>query len=133
LEDDGLTKGSYGRYVDDVAGRKLHPIQFDELYAKALYQVSRFEGGITYITTRPTAVTQPVRTFLVTNGHLREHSQEEFSHVLKHCVSDWLLDKDKGIEWFVPPNQVRTWMTNEAGALLFRPLDEWETKYSADN
>ena len=38
LEDGGLTAESYGRFVAQVAGRKLHPIQFDELTAKVTYQ-----------------------------------------------------------------------------------------------
>ena len=128
LEDAGLTKSSYGRYVDAVAGRKLHPVQFDELSAKVLYQVSLLQGGVTYITSKPISETQPTRTHIMRDCRLREHSQEEFSQVLKPYVSDWLKAKSTDTVWFVPPNLVPTWMTDEAGDLLLRPLDEWEAK-----
>ena len=36
LQDAGIIRDSYGRYVEEVAGRKLLPIQFDELYAKTI-------------------------------------------------------------------------------------------------
>jgi len=127
LEDAGLTKISYGRYVEAVAGRKLHPIQFDELSAKVLYQVSRIEGGITYITSKSRSGSQPIFTHIMSNGRLRQQSQEEFAQVLKVYVSNWLKGKGVETQWFVPPNLVPTWMTDETGALLFRSPDEWET------
>lgn len=126
FEDAGLTLDSYGRYVKEVAGRKLHPVQFDELYAKVLYQVSLIEGGVTYITSKHESEAQPARTYVVANGILRERSQEEYSRVLRPMVSDWLRSDPDHMEWFVPPNLVPTWMTDKDGALLFRSLSEWE-------
>lgn len=126
LEDAGLTLDSYGRYVEQVAGRKMHPVQFDELYAKVLYQVSLIEGGVTYITSKCDLETQPARTHVVASGVLRERSQEDYSKVLRPIVSDWLRADPDLTEWFVPPDFVPTWMTDKAGALLLRPLPEWE-------
>lgn len=126
LEDAGLTADSYGRYLEAVAGRKLHPIQFDELYAKVLYQVSLIEGGVTYITSKHESEKQPARTYVVASGFLRERSQEEYSRVLRPMVSDWLRSDPDDTEWFVPPNLVPTWMTDKDGALLLRPLSDWE-------
>lgn len=131
LEDGGLTKSSYGRYVAAVAGRKLHPIQFDELYAKVLYQVSLVEGGVTYITSKSASGAHPVRTHVLGGGYLRQPSQEEFSKVLEPFVCDWLKSKDTET-WFVPPNLVPTWMTDKSGALLLRSRSEWETGDTLD-
>jgi len=131
LEDGGLTSDSYGRYVNAVAGKKLHPIQFDELYAKVLYQVSRVEGGVTYITSKHEFDSQPAQTLVMAGGYLRESSQEEYSQLLRPMVSDWLHSEPDHIEWFVPPNLVPTWMTDKAGDLLLRPLSEWESSFAA--
>jgi hypothetical protein len=126
LEDAGLTTDSYGRYLQEVDGRKLHPIQFDELYAKVLYQVSLIDGGITYLTTKHEFDTQPARTRVVAGGHVRERSEEEYSRLLRPIVADWLRSDPDDAEWFAPPDLVPTWMTDKTGALLLRPLSAWE-------
>ena len=43
FEDCGINADSFGRYVKELAGRKLSPIQFNELYAKVLYQTQLIE------------------------------------------------------------------------------------------
>lgn len=131
LEDAGLSEQTYGRYVAAVAGRKLHPIQFDELYAKVLYQASLIEGGVTYVTSKAGSDLQPVRTHTFSSGRLRPRSQEEFSGVLRPFVQPWLRDGGKNTQWFVPPNLVPTWMTDQAGEILLRPASEWETRGTA--
>ena len=126
LEDCGLTKGSYGSYLAAVAGRKLHPVQFDELYAKALYQASLVQGGITYITTKAISGVRPAQTRLLDGGYVHQWSQEEYSRVLEPIVSVWLRSEASQRQWFVPPNLVPTWMTDQAGELLLQPLSRWE-------
>lgn len=126
LEDAGLTERSFGRYVDAVAGRKLHPVQFEEMYAKVLYQVSLIEGGVTYITSKSDSEGESTQTHVMAGGYLRDWSQADFSQVLKPCVSDWLIATDENAPWFVPPDLVPTWMTDETGSLLIRPFSEWE-------
>lgn len=128
LEDAGLTADSYGRYVKQVAGSMLHPIQFDELYAKVLYQVSLIDGGLTYITSKHESDIKPASTYIVAGDYLRDWSQEEYSHLLRSIVADWLRSDPDDIEWYVPPNLVPTWMTDKNGALLLRPLSEWEIR-----
>lgn len=127
LEDGGLTEESYGRFVSEVAGRKLHPIQFDELTAKVTYQVALLEGGVTYISSKATDTDVPVKSYVYCGGYLHEWSREEFSHVLRSHVAGWLNEK-AAIEtrWFVPPNLVPTWMTDPDGQLLLKSLDAWE-------
>ena len=48
FEDGGLIRESYAKYVRDVAGRKLHPIQFTELYAKTLHKSIAFVSFCPY-------------------------------------------------------------------------------------
>lgn len=126
FEDAGLSARSYGRYVAKVNGRKLHPIQFDEIYAKVTYQVSLMEGGIKYLTSQSIDSQRPAQTNVFGGGYLREWSMEDFSKVLRAHVSGWLKSKGQDLDWFVPPNLVPTWMTNEAGEVLLQPLSSWE-------
>lgn len=128
LEDAGLTTGSFGRYVSEANGRKLHPIQFDELYAKVTYQVSLIEGAVKYITSKVAAEQHPAQTIVIRGGFLRNWSQEDFSQVLRTHVSAWLSSKGEDTQWFVQPNLVPTWMINDAGELLLQPLSSWENR-----
>jgi hypothetical protein len=126
FEDAGLSAQSYGRYVAEVNGRKLHPIQFDEIYAKVTYLVSLMGGRIKYLTSQSIDGHRPAQTNAFGAGSLREWSMEDFSKVLEAHVSGWLKSKNQDLEWFVPPNLVPTWMTNEAGELLLQPLSSWD-------
>jgi hypothetical protein len=124
LQDAGLTKGSYGRYVDEVNGEKLMPIQFDELFTKVLYGVSLLTRIPKFVTAVSDDLTKPVDVHMLPLGGLstvpvvREWSQEEYAHhleaVFAHSQPDWTFDK-----LYVPPNQVRTWMTDASGKLTF--------------
>jgi len=132
LEDGGLTATSYGRFVLEVAGRKLHPIQFDELCAKVSYQLSLLKGGVSYVTSKVLEGERPMQTYVQVGGYLHEWSREEFSKVLRVHVSDWLKDEGLNTQWFVPPNLVPTWMTAKSGELLLKPLPSWEAGNALD-
>lgn len=128
FEDAGLTARTYGRYITQVNGQKLHPFQFDELYARVTYQVSLMDGGVRYVTSKGTDSPRPAQTDVFDGGYLREWSQEDFSKVLRAHLSDWLKSKKQDSEWFVPPNLVPTSMTDDAGGLLLLPLSSWERR-----
>jgi hypothetical protein len=128
FEDAGLTNGSFGRYVAEVDGRKIHPLQFDELFAKVTYQVSLIEGGVQYLTSE-TGVSIPQQTEVFDGPYLRKWLQEEFSGVLRTHVARW-LEIDDG-DWFVSPNLVPTWMTDNEGNLLLLPLSSWQRQSGA--
>lgn len=132
FEDAGLSAQSYGRYLTEVSGRKLHPIQFDELYAKVTYQASLMEGGVKYHTSQRIDGQRPAQTDVFGGGYLREWSMEDFSKILRAHVSGWLKPKDQDLDWFVPSNLVQTWMTNDAGELLLQPLSSWERRSELD-
>jgi hypothetical protein len=126
FEDASLTEKSYGRYVTEVGGRKLHPLQFDELYAKVTYQISLIDNGIHYVTSEITDSSSSQQTQVIGNLYLREWSQEEFSRVLRAHVSQWFKSNVEDAGWFVPPNLVPTWMTDDTGNLLLLPLHSWQ-------
>jgi hypothetical protein len=126
FEDAILNAKSYGRYITEVDGRKLHPLQFDELYAKVTYQVSLIDNDIHYVTSEINGSSSPQQTEVVGNPYLREWSQEEFSRVLRTHVSQWFKSDVEDAGWFVPPNLVPTWMTDDAGHLLLLPLSSWQ-------
>jgi hypothetical protein len=123
LEDAGLTTRTYGRYISKVNGRKLHPLQFDELYARVTYQASLIEGGVNYLTSQDVDGLQPARTDVLGGIYLRERSEEEFARILRVHMADWVKEDTV---WFVPPSFVPTWMTDDNGELRLLPLSSWQ-------
>ena len=127
FEDGGLTQESYGRYELDVGGCKLHPIQFDEVYARVSYQLSLVESGLTYLTTKTDGGHISYRTQVLSRGlPTRAWSQEEFSEVLRVHLDGWTNAEGHSIKWFESPDRVPTWMSNTTGELLIKTLPEWE-------
>ncbi len=125
FEDHGLTTDSYGRYVSEVGGRKLHPLQFDELYAKVRYQASLVENRPHYQTAYDTNGERTAKTDVFSNLFLREWSQEEYSEVLRIQVQGWMVPSSQSQIWFTPPNLVPTWMANPDGTLLLKSYADW--------
>ncbi len=133
FEDHRLTDESYGRYVRDVNHRKLHPIQFDELFARATYQVSLIETPIKYLTEFDTEGNRRARTTVVGGYRLRDRSNKELSVVMKAHVAQWVKKPLEGdVQWYVPPGLVPTWMTDDDGNLLLRSLPEWKAEAKLD-
>lgn len=129
LEDSGLTSSSYGRYVREVNHRKLHPLQFDELYARATYQVSLFDSSINYLTEFKVDGSHCARTSVIGGQYIRERSNKDLSEVLRANVSRWVKRPTAGeVQWHVPPDMVPTWMTGEDDELLLKSLSEWEVE-----
>lgn len=129
FEDLALTTETYGRYVAEVNGRKMHPLQFDELYARITYQISLMDSGVYYLTSEETDGFGLQKTQVFGSPYLREWSQEAFSFVLQAHISQWFNLALERTEWFVPPNLVPTWMTDEAGNLLLLPLSNWQSQH----
>ncbi len=120
FEDGGLISETYGKYVSDVGGRKLHPVQFVELYAKVCYQNSLREQGLSYITASHTEGKGPASTSIANSSTaLRKWNQEEFAAVLQ-----FHLGYSIKVE-FQPPNLVSSWMVEPDGTLMIKPLVEW--------
>lgn len=133
FEDHGLTTSSYGRYVQDVNHHKLHPLQFDELYARATYQVTLIDSSIKYLTEFDVDGNRGARTSVVGALRLRERSNKDLAEVMRAHVSQWVKQPKEGeVQWHVPPDMVPTWMTGEGGELLLKSLPEWEAEAKLD-
>lgn len=125
FEDGGLIRESYGRYVEDVGGRKLHPIQFYELYAKVSYQIKLRQRPISYLTLSHADGQNIASTeVLDSSTQLGTWDQKEFAEVLRFHVSSWLSDHSQVV--FVPPDKISSWMVNYQGELVLLSREEWD-------
>ena len=108
LEDMGIIGASYGRYV-----------QFDELYAKCLYQVSLINHTPNFITStnvEDPSVPSTVAMFSNRPRNINAWEQSMFAEYLFNILSksyEIVFD-----EIFFPPDQVATWMSDPQGRLL---------------
>ena len=116
MADAGINNKSYSRYLDEVNGRKLHPIQFDELFAKVTYESHRLKKApfFTVVSNKDKSVPIDVITQLPTGMILKDWDQEEYSHWLGSVMAIWGIPEDS---LFVPPNLVQTFLSNEDGTL----------------
>lgn len=118
LADAGINNQSYARYLKAVDGHKLHPIQFDELYAKVTYESHRLLKApfFTVAANKDKSLPIQVITHLPSGKIMKDWDQEEFAHLLESVLAEWGVPEE-GL--FVPPNFVHTYMSNENGSLKF--------------
>jgi len=116
MADAGINNNSYSLYLDEINGRKLHPIQFDELFAKVTYESHRLIKApfFTVVSNKDKSVPIDVITQLPNGMILNDWDQEEYSHWLASVMSVWGIPEDS---LYVPPNFVQTFMSNEDGTL----------------
>lgn len=124
LQDAGIISDTYGRYVRDVAGRKLMPIQFDELYVKCLYQMRLFTRVPKFLAaTSNHDPDAPTTVHMLPIGGLgggpvvEEWVQADYAEVLSAFLQRLYPTIDAS-QLFVPPSHVMTWMTDPEGNLL---------------
>lgn len=131
LQDAGIIRNSFGRHVEKVAGRKLLTIQFDELYAKILYQVALLNRTQKFVTATNKDPKIPTKVHMLPIGGLSsmpivdEWIQGDFADVLEPIVQQSQPNVTRKM-LFAPPNQVMSWMHDENGALTF--FDENERR-----
>jgi hypothetical protein len=109
--------------VQQVDGRKLQLIQFDELYARCLYHTSLFNRTPKFMTATNDDSTIATQVFMMpimglsSKPAVDEWVPAEYSKVLAGIMEQSYpyLDPD---EMFVPPNLVMTWMNDSEGKLL---------------
>lgn len=122
LQDAGIIRETYGKYVDAVAGRKLMPIQFDELYAKTLYQVALLNRTPKFVTGTNMDPTIPTTVHMLPIGGLSSKPvaddwiQADFVDILEPIVQQSFPNVTRD-ELFVPPDHVMTWMNDQNGVL----------------
>lgn len=120
FEDGGLIGETYGRYVAQVNGRKLHPVQFIELYAKACYMNSLRKKGLSYVTASNIEGRGPASTIVQNSSTaIRDWNQEEFAALLQLHLGDNIKVE------FQPPDLVSTWLAEPDGSLMIKTFDEW--------
>ena len=123
LQDAGIISESYARYVYDVAGRKLMPIQFDELYAKCVYQMGLFTRIPKFMTAANNDPNVPTTVHMLPIGGLsskpivEEWVQADYVQILAALMQQSYPNVDID-QLFAPPDRVMTWMSDENGALL---------------
>tara|TARA_R110002073_G_scaffold4833_13_gene30841 strand:+ start:2139 stop:3110 length:972 start_codon:yes stop_codon:yes gene_type:complete len=120
FHDAGLTHDTYGQYLTDVGGRKLHPSQFKELYAKVLYQNSLLNRSPKFLSSVPLNPEGPISLTMLPLAWLSQlpvigdWNQEDYAHTLAFLLGygeDVLEDPS----FFSKPSLVRTWMTDQRG------------------
>jgi len=125
FEDGGLAHATYGRYVAEVNGRKLHPLQFDELYAKVAYQASLIEGAPKFLTETRIDGKDVARTTTFFSTSVKPWNQGEFVKALRSHLFAWFENPEQSVE-FVAPDLVSTWMVDSSGNLLLLEKEQWQ-------
>lgn len=114
LQDNGTQADILYDTIKNLQKLKLHPIQFQELYAKTLYKQSTLNRTPKY------TFWQNKNQISITPFHLQGMSpkniydhwnEEEYSYVLSHYT------RVPQEELFVPPNKVMTYLYQEDGSL----------------
>lgn len=128
LQDAGIISDTYGRYVQKVAGRKLLPIQFTELYAKCLYQVRLLYRTPSFVTAtnRDPNVLTTVHMLPLAGWSgrpfVKEWMQCEYAEVFT-AVMQQNYPNVNFTPFVQPLDQVATWMDDIGGQLMLFDQD----------
>lgn len=115
LQDSGIAEETYGRYLDEVGGRKLHAIQYDEVLAKVIYDRSRLRGVPTYLFAVQEGSTRPFQVSVVSAPPAADpYDTEELAHFLAFYWRSWGYTFDSIFQ----DGLVRSSMSNERGELV---------------
>lgn len=131
FEDAAINEDSYGNYLRAVNGRKLHRLQFDELFARIVYQNSLMDSQLRFFLAIPQDESLPVSINMLGRIDLAEFNQKDLAVYLWEFCKHWF--NDNGITWddvFKPPNLVVSWMSNANRELIF--MDENGDKMSEE-
>lgn len=127
FQDAGLLSDTYGKYVSEVNGRKLHPIQFDELYSKVIYQTSLIDRPPTFSFCSHSEGESPATVDMIScASKIHAWSQKNYANVLYQHIAKWNQDITME-DLFVEPDLVETWMSDKEGKLKLLEMEEWET------
>ncbi len=114
LDDGGLLRETYQHYLDEVDGHPLTPLQFDELYAKCLYQVSLLRTPTTFAI--HTVTNGPVIVNMIGRGYVDEWVMKDYVPILEQVLSESYPQLDTSV-LYSSPGLVMTWMYDQAGQL----------------
>lgn len=120
LQDNGSQKDMFDDYFNKFKDMKLHPIQFDELYAKVTYKASLMNRNPSYIINFPsreteeiTVITMPIMG-MSSKPLYEDWEQRDYAYFLEHYWSKGGLTFDM---IFTEPNRVLTYLENEKGEI----------------
>jgi len=131
FQDIGLSSDTYGKYLCEVGSRRLHPLQFEEVYAKVSYQLSLMEFTPSFITSTHVegkevgVINTIVPLSLSSPLPMSPWDQGEFAKRFYHHANRWMKMPIPFESFYHPPDLVRTWMTDENGNLLLLTEEEW--------
>jgi len=118
LEDNGTQYEMFSNYMKRFAGFKLHPLQFNELFAKVVYKASLLNRTPKYISVespRPYSKVDVIALPLagMAGGAIYdEWDQETYARYLHFYWRTWNMPWDK---IFFPPDKVYSALTDPEG------------------
>jgi hypothetical protein len=116
LEDNGVQNEMFGDYYRKLQKIKLHPIQFDELFAKVTYKSSLLNRVPKYMAVLPenekdvTRVNKLPLQGLSLNPIYNNWNQKEYSMVLEFYLQNYTINKNK---FYWEPDQVISFIEDE--------------------
>lgn len=122
LQDNSAQAEIFDETIRKIQKLKLHPIQFQELFAKISYKQLTLNRTPKYL------ITQTIDKVMINPIHLQGISlkdiydkwdEEVYSHVLSYHTN---VAREK---LFVPPNQVMTYLYNDDGSLKYITDDDY--------
>lgn len=124
LQDAGIIRSTYAKYVQQVNGRKLVFPQFIELYSKVLYQNYLLNRTPKFVIVANEKLDHPIESRMlplaglssvpVINDWDQEHYAYFLAGLLEQRLPNYTFEKI-----FSPPDQVMSWMVNNKGELVF--------------
>jgi hypothetical protein len=124
LEDVGIIQERLKEFMQEISELRLHPIQFDEIFAHIYYNTQLINRVPTYLTNIPKSssnVTTAVIMMGVSKRPLfREWNSEEYAQILHSC---WLKYEIQFSDIYSPPDSVLTMLRNDADEFLQLDID----------
>jgi hypothetical protein len=110
FQDLSLNQNTYGQYASELNGRKIHPVQFDELFAKVSYQCSRISNRPSFTWAMSQDTSLPIDFIITSQNYLTEWDSKDYSYFLEKSFKTWDIK--------VTRDEIPTTMTDESGSLL---------------
>lgn len=120
FEDGAINENSYGNYLRKVDARKLHPLQFDELFARVIYQNSLIHNQLSFILAMPKDEAMPISISMVGSVVVGERNQKDFAVFFWEFCKFWFEANDLTFDdIFKPPNLVASWISDIDGQPIY--------------
>ncbi len=121
FQDQGLNEESYSRLLSDFEEHPLHPLQFDELYARVTYTCNLLNRTPKYLVVLPRKPTAPFRVVCLPLAGfssapvLKKWNIREYAQFLAFYWHRWGFGFD---DVFRPPDRAMTYLECNDGDLM---------------